>query len=113
MLGNLHHPHVLRLFGVAYNHPYAYIVTEQCSCSLLQLMKSLTVAPAFAVRVRWAQQIAYGMDFLHEQRIIHRRVDPAYLLLLLLLLWLLLRQLLLLLLWLLLKLLLLLLLLLL
>ena len=45
------------MFGVTWHHPHAYIVCELCSCSLLQLIRTLTQPPAFSMRVRWALQV--------------------------------------------------------
>ena len=71
ILGEVHHPHVLRMFGVSYHPPHAYIVTEQCWGSLLQLLRTRT-APTFSTRLQWALDIAYAMDFLHDRGIVHR-----------------------------------------
>ncbi len=76
ILGDMHHPHILRLFGVAYRFPHAYVVTEQCWCSLLALLRAAgPVVPPFWTRVQWALDIAHAMDFLHDRGIVHRFVQ--------------------------------------
>ncbi len=72
ILGGLSHPHILRMFGVGYKFPHAYIVTERCWGSLLALLRLPRPTPPYSVRMRWALDIAYAMEFLHERGIVHR-----------------------------------------
>ena len=74
ILGDVHHPPILRMFGVAYQFPHAYIITERGHGSLLQLLRSRGAPPPFGTRVQWALDIAYAMDFLHDKGIVHRQV---------------------------------------
>jgi hypothetical protein len=72
LLGQLHHPNVVHMYGVTYQHPHAYIVTELCDGSLLQLMRAPGDAPPLRTRVQLALQVAYGMEYLHSKGIVHR-----------------------------------------
>ncbi len=80
ILGELHHPHVLHMYGVTFHAPNAYIVMELCSSSLLGVMQaSAGRAPPFVQRVHWVLQIAYGMQYLHARGVVHRWVGGSVL----------------------------------
>lgn len=72
ILGQLHHPHVVHMYGVTFRTPHAYIIMEMCTTSLQALLQSPSEPPAFKTRVQWALHIAVGMEYLHEKGIIHR-----------------------------------------
>ena len=82
----LHHPHVLRLFGLAQNKSNpntVYIVTELCRCNLLQLLrrhyweKALTNEQYRGISL----QIADAMAFIHTKGFVHRDLKPENVLL--------------------------------
>lgn len=83
LLGNVHHPFIVRMFGAAFRPPSdLFIVTELCSTSLFNVLANPRLpVPTMAQRVRWLLQVAYGMAFLHERHILHRDLKPGNVLL--------------------------------
>ena len=91
-LSTLHHPNIVRFFGVASQQDYRvhgvvdyfYIVTELCSSSLSDLIRGPVLrrpprmgdgvndeeTAQFVLSVM--KQICLGMDFLHSKDVVHR-----------------------------------------
>uniref|UniRef100_A0A8R1DG46 Protein kinase domain-containing protein n=1 Tax=Caenorhabditis japonica TaxID=281687 RepID=A0A8R1DG46_CAEJA len=71
-LRHLHHPNIIEFFGVLSNGPLYCIVMEYCSkgqiCNVLK-SKTLITRETFS---QWVKEIADGMDYLHQNRVIHR-----------------------------------------
>ena len=82
----LHHPHVLRLFGLAQNSKNpntVYIVTELCRCNLLQLLNRHYWETALTNQqfIVISEQIADAMAFIHRKGFVHRDLKPENVLL--------------------------------
>jgi hypothetical protein len=79
LLSKLHHPHVVRFYGVCYNAGDFYIITEYCEKTLQSLLQQHhsqgnRLAPKDLYRV--AFQVANGMAYLHARHVVHRDLKP-------------------------------------
>ncbi len=79
LLSKVHHPHVVRFYGVAVHQGDFYIVTEFCDSSLHRLLQQhhaqgnkLELEDLY----RLAFQVANGMAYLHARSIVHRDLKP-------------------------------------
>lgn len=79
LLAKLHHPHVVRFYGVCYHAGDFYIITEYCEKTLQSLLQQhhcqgKRLAPTDLYRV--AVQVANGMAYLHARHVVHRDLKP-------------------------------------
>lgn len=77
-LRKLNHPNIVKFKGVCTQSPCYAVVMEYCPYGPLYdiLRKSSnTITPAKIVD--WSKQIAYGMYYLHSNKIIHRDLKSA------------------------------------
>jgi hypothetical protein len=73
MMAILRHPNVLQLFGCSLTAQAIWIVSELCSLgSLRQMLDDNDRVIPLDVRLSLALQVAEGMTYLHNQKIIHR-----------------------------------------
>jgi Protein tyrosine and serine/threonine kinase len=73
MMAILRHPNVLQLFGCSLTAQAIWIVSELCSLgSLRQMLDDNDRVLPVDVRLNLALQVAEGMTYLHNQKIIHR-----------------------------------------
>ena len=73
MMAILRHPNVLQLFGCSLTAQAIWIVSELCSLgSLRQMLDDNDRVLGLDVRLSLALQVAEGMTYLHNQKIIHR-----------------------------------------
>ncbi|GMH86855.1 hypothetical protein TrST_g12250 [Triparma strigata] len=85
LIARLHHPNVVRFYGVCYQDDHFYIVTEYCHENLSQALRRLKselkgpLPPNLAFKL--AYQIAKGMLYLHSKNVIHRDLKPENILL--------------------------------
>ncbi|GMH75673.1 hypothetical protein TL16_g06837 [Triparma laevis f. inornata] len=85
LIARLHHPNVVRFYGVCYQDDHFYIVTEFCHENLSQALRRLKselkgpLPPNLAFKL--AYQIAKGMLYLHSKNVIHRDLKPENILL--------------------------------
>ena len=81
LIARLHHPNVVRFYGVCYQDDHFYIVTEYCHENLSQALRRLKEERAnepvpFDLALNLAYQIAKGMQYLHSKSVIHRDLKP-------------------------------------
>ena len=85
LIAKLHHPNVVRFYGVCYQDDHFYIVTEFChenlSQALRRLKQELKGPLPEEVFLNLAYQIAKGMAYLHSKDVIHRDLKPENILL--------------------------------
>lgn len=83
ILSKLHHPNVVRFYGVSYYSRILYIVTDFCPASLCELIEDHsatgTFEPSFFIKI--VTQLTSGMGFLHSRNVVHRDLKPANVLL--------------------------------
>ncbi|RLN97564.1 hypothetical protein BBJ28_00016993, partial [Nothophytophthora sp. Chile5] len=79
ILSRLHHPYVVRFYGVSYYNRVLYIVTDFCPKSLSGLIENpMAKGPLEeAVFMKIITQIVSGMGFLHSRNVVHRDLKPA------------------------------------
>ena len=69
------HVHILTPLGVAYNpDPFqlSYLCMELARQSLYHCLHKETTKPSFEESIKWALQIAQGMQHLHTYGVVHR-----------------------------------------
>mmetsp|Transcript_16240 Transcript_16240/g.33375 ORF Transcript_16240/g.33375 Transcript_16240/m.33375 type:complete len:1289 (+) Transcript_16240:43-3909(+) len=81
LIARLHHPNVVRFYGVCYQDDHFYIVTEYCHENLSQALRRLKEERKkepvpFDLALNLAYQIAKGMQYLHSKSVIHRDLKP-------------------------------------
>ncbi|WP_298817771.1 protein kinase domain-containing protein [uncultured Chloroflexus sp.] len=74
---SLSHPHLLPVIDAGHDERYGnYMVTPYVNARPLSAILAET-KPDLALSVRIISQIAAALDYLHEQKIVHRDVQPA------------------------------------
>jgi WD40 repeat protein len=79
--GQLSHPHIVILYGVAYEPPRYSLVLELTTGSLRKWLAAMTRALPESEQTRLAHEIAQGLNYLHSCGIIHRDLKSANVLL--------------------------------
>ncbi|CEG49762.1 protein kinase [Plasmopara halstedii] len=79
ILSRLHHPNVVRFYGVSYYNRVLYIVTDFCPKSLSGLIENPAAKGPLEKRIfmKVISQIVSGMGFLHSRNVVHRDLKPA------------------------------------
>ncbi|KAG7399257.1 hypothetical protein PHYBOEH_009296 [Phytophthora boehmeriae] len=79
ILSRLHHPNVVRFYGVSYYNRVLYIVTDFCPKSLSGLIENPAAKGPLeeAVFMKVINQVVSGMGFLHSRNVVHRDLKPA------------------------------------
>lgn len=79
ILSRLHHPNVVRFYGVSYYNRVLYIVTDFCPNSLNNLIENTStkgpLEQSFFLKI--INQVVSGMGFLHSRSVVHRDLKPA------------------------------------
>lgn len=71
-LRRLCHPNVIRFFGVCRKAPIFYVIMELCpNGSLFGIIHDRDVMLCPRTVASWLKQIAQGMEYLHEQDVLH------------------------------------------
>lgn len=79
ILSRLHHPCVVRFYGVSYYNRVLYIVTDFCPTSLSHLIENPNVPGPLdeGYFLKIINQIVGGLAFLHSRNVVHRDLKPA------------------------------------
>lgn len=76
VLRSLSHSNVLRFIGVLYRDKKLHLVTEYVpGGSLKDLIHNIDSVLPWEIRIRFAKDIACGMNYLHSKNIIHRDLN--------------------------------------
>lgn len=79
ILSRLHHPNVVRFYGISYYNRVLYIITDFCPRSLSALIENPgstgPLEEKFFMKI--INQIVSGMGFLHSRSVVHRDLKPA------------------------------------
>ena len=72
------HPNIIAFYGFAYNYPETIIVTALAQKgSLYDLLHIRKEKPTEQQSLTWAEQIAYGMAYMHERDVVHRDLKSS------------------------------------
>lgn len=79
ILSRLHHPNVVRFYGVSYYNRVLYIVTDYCPRSLSGIIENPAAKGPLEEELflKVINQIVSGMGFLHSRNVVHRDLKPA------------------------------------
>lgn len=79
ILSRLHHPNVVRFYGVSYYNRVLYIVTDYCPKSLSGIIENPAAKGPLEEELflKIINQIVSGMGFLHSRNVVHRDLKPA------------------------------------
>ena len=79
LLVHLHHPRVIKFYGVALVDDYVYMVSELCRGSLTQLLEQANASGVLLpidLLLSLSVGIARGIEFLHSRGVVHRDIKP-------------------------------------
>jgi len=77
----LRHPNIVQLFGITRDVRGSAMIMELLDTSLFRLLHHSKADVPFEERVRMGQEVVAGLDFLHDQKIIHRDLKTLNILL--------------------------------
>ena len=81
VMAKLNSPYIIRLFGLCWDeNKYALVMELMPNASLSQLLRSGKELP-WDIRYSIARDVAYGLRFLHDRKILHRDLKSANVLL--------------------------------
>ena len=76
--GRLNHPNIVTIYDVGRNENMAYMAMEYLDGKELKdILADGQEVPPVASTVDWIAQIAHGLEFAHENDIVHRDVKPS------------------------------------
>lgn len=76
--GRLNHPNIVTIYDVGRNENMAYMAMEYLEGKELKdILADGQSVPAVGLTVDWMEQIARGLQFAHENDIVHRDVKPS------------------------------------
>ena len=76
--GRLNHPNIVTIYDVGRNENMAYMAMEYLDGKELKdILADGQKVPPVATTVDWIAQIAQGLEFAHENDIVHRDVKPS------------------------------------
>ncbi len=76
----LRHPNIISFYGSFTDEGFVYIVTELAQQFLFDFLKEHPI-PNHQLSLRWAKEIAAGVQYLHKNRIIHKDLKSGNVLL--------------------------------
>lgn len=79
ILVHLHHPSIIKFYGIGLEGDYIYLVTELCRGSIRSLIEQANQSRKFIPVTRlfeFAIGIARGVEYLHSRDTIHRDIKP-------------------------------------
>ncbi len=79
-IGKLRHPNIISFYGTFVHEGLVYIITELALESLFHFLQG-DPFPDHQHSLRWAKEIAAGVHFLHENKVIHRDLKSGNVLL--------------------------------
>jgi len=83
LMSSLHHPNIVKFYGVAKKHPYLYLITEYCEKgSLYSILNNKEIRLSNRKILKMALDVVRGMEYLHGSNppIIHRDLKTGNLL---------------------------------
>lgn len=74
----LHHPAIVKLYGVYYDENATYIQMERMQCDLYHFMNRTAVTDLEPSRRRnYVRQLLHGISFMHSQQVMHRDLSAS------------------------------------
>ncbi len=75
--GRLNHPNIVTIYDVGRTEQMAYMAMEFLEGKELKDILASEEKPAVSTAIEWITQIADGLAFAHENKVIHRDVKPS------------------------------------
>ncbi len=81
IIARLNHPNIVRLLDYGIENAVPYLVMEYAPNGTLRQRHPRGMPVPLPIVVRYVQQVAWALDYAHQQRLIHRDIKPENLLL--------------------------------
>ncbi len=74
-LCRLHHPNIIRFYGMSVHEDTFYLITEFCTSSLAQYLETVSVVPLDSFK-QMVVAMCRGMEYLHARAMLHGDLKP-------------------------------------